>query len=106
MATAPCLRDRLVGLIDAGTADVTVDLAGLDFIDSTGLHVLISALKRLRASGGDLVLRGVTARATKVLELTGLVGIFRLTDNPELPDQDLSAASMAGSVLGPTAPAR
>ena len=47
-ATSPRLRDEFIGLINRGIRSVTVDLARLDFIDSTGLGVLVSAMKRLR----------------------------------------------------------
>ncbi len=57
LATASQLRTALGGLVGRGVRTVTVDLAGLDFIDSTGLGVLFGALERLREHGGDLALR-------------------------------------------------
>ena len=47
--TAPRLRERLLELIDGGARHVVVDLGRVDFLDSTGLGVLVGALKRLRA---------------------------------------------------------
>lgn len=67
--------------IDAGLAAtanrVVVDLAGVTFIDSTGIGVLMSAVKRARAFGGDVRLAGVKPFVTKVLEITGLHRVFR-----------------------------
>ncbi|MGI8983333.1 MAG: STAS domain-containing protein [Acidimicrobiales bacterium] len=79
MATAPQLRDELARLAANGATRVTVDLGGLGFIDSTGLTVLISGLKRLRAQGGELALRGPTPGTRKVLEITGLAEVFPIS---------------------------
>src|SRR2546423_4848701 len=50
--TAPQLREALVGAIEQGSRDVVVDLQGVDFLDSTGLGVLVAGLKRVRQYGG------------------------------------------------------
>ena len=50
--TAPRLRERLVELVEGGARKVIVDLSRVEFLDSTGLGVLVGALKRLRAAGG------------------------------------------------------
>ena len=72
LETAPRLREELVGLVNRGVTELVLDLADLDFIDSSGLSVLIMALKRLRERGGELRLRSVPARARRVLEASGL----------------------------------
>jgi anti-anti-sigma factor len=72
LQTAPRLREELVALVNRGVTDLVLDLAALDFIDSSGLSVLIMALKRLRERGGELRLRSVPARARRVLEASGL----------------------------------
>jgi anti-sigma B factor antagonist len=80
IATAPLLREQLQAVIDAGAKSVSVDLAGVDFIDSAGLGVLIGALKRLRERGGQLELRGLQAAPRKVIEITGLHEVFTVVD--------------------------
>ena len=79
MSTAPRLRDELVRLTSDGARLVTLDLSDLAFIDSTGLSVLITALKRLRQQGGDLTLRSPTPGTRKVLEITGLTQVFSIS---------------------------
>jgi anti-sigma B factor antagonist len=79
MSTAPQLRDELLGLAANGPAQVTVDLSELAFVDSTGLSVLITGLKRLRQQGGDMALRGPTPATRRVLEITGLTEVFSIS---------------------------
>ena len=79
MSTAPRLGDELARLASDGATMVTVDLSDLAFIDSTGLSVLITGLKRLRQQGGDMVLRSPTPGTRKVLEITGLTEVFSIS---------------------------
>lgn len=81
LSTAPGLHELLVSLAVEGVLDVTVDLADLHFIDSSGLQVLMAGLKRLRAQGGDLGLRSPTPSTLKLLKITGLTSVFRLEAN-------------------------
>jgi|SRR5579871_1275757 len=69
IASAPGLRDQLQRL---NARNVVVDLSGVTFIDSTGLGVLVAALKRAREAGGQLTLRAPTRSTRKVLDITGL----------------------------------
>lgn len=56
--------------------DLTIDLADLQFIDSSGLGVLVGALKRFEAAGHRLALRSPTPSLMRVLEMTGLAEAF------------------------------
>lgn len=79
MSTAPELREQLLRLAEFGAAQITVDLSELAFIDSTGLSVLITGLKRVRQQGGDMALRSPTPSTRKVLEITGLHEVFSIS---------------------------
>ncbi len=70
--TAPGLECRLNELIDDGAREIVVDLADLEFMDTTGLCVLVRAVKRLRAHDGRIVLRSPSRSVLKTLEITGL----------------------------------
>lgn len=76
MSTAPQFRDELMRLAEGGSPQITVDLSELVFIDSTGLSVLITGLKRVRQQGGDMALRSPSPSTRKVLEITGLHEVF------------------------------
>ena len=80
VATVPRLREQLHALVASGTPRIVVDLDAVDFLDSTGLGVLVGALKRVRANGGELALVCTAARIRKVFEVTGLTKVFALFD--------------------------
>lgn len=69
--TAPTVRDAVEAAIVPG-ARVIVDLSGVSFLDSTGLGVLVTALKHVREADGTLDLVVTSPRVLKVFELTGL----------------------------------
>jgi anti-sigma B factor antagonist len=72
VATAPALREKLIALVGDGSTHVVLDLEGVDFLDSTGLGTIISALKRVRTHGGDMRLVCTQARIRRLFEITGL----------------------------------
>ncbi len=76
--TAPRLREKLVELVSQGKHQIVVDLEGVDFLDSTGLGVLVGGLKRLRSHDGDLTLVCTHQRILKVFEITGLTKVFAI----------------------------
>ena len=83
VATAPRFRQVLVEAQYGGGVDVVVDLAGLEFIDSMGLGVLVGALKRARSHDAQLVLAGASERIRHVLDLSGVAQVVRLADRVE-----------------------
>jgi anti-sigma B factor antagonist len=72
VATAPTLRERLIALVGEGSHKLILDLEGVDFLDSTGLGTIISALKRVRTHGGDMRLVGTQPRIKRLFDITGL----------------------------------
>ncbi|MCY3910482.1 MAG: STAS domain-containing protein [bacterium] len=81
MATAPRFRQRLLGVITGGAQNVVIDLSGVDFIDSTGLGVLMGAAKRVRSAGGDIRLVMVGSRLAELIELTRLDRVLDVFDS-------------------------
>jgi anti-sigma B factor antagonist len=72
VATSPELRERLVELVNDGRTRLVLVLDSIDFLDSTGLGTIVSALKRARTHGGDLRLVCTETRITRLFEITGL----------------------------------
>lgn len=76
--TAPRLKEEIHGCIDAGCTRLVVDLSGVAYMDSSGLGVLIGALKRVREEGGDLILSAPNPRIARIMDVTGLARIFNV----------------------------
>lgn len=76
--TAPVLEEALGDLVDEGKTDVVVDLTGVSFMDSTGLGLLIKALKWTREKDGTLAVVANTEKILKVFRITGLNGVIPL----------------------------
>src|ERR671921_670016 len=81
--TAPRLRERLIELVDSGARAVVVDLGRVDFLDSTGLGVLVGALKRLRAAGGTFSLVCAKEPLLKIFRITALDQVFPIHPSVE-----------------------
>ncbi len=83
IATSPRLREVVIGLVTDGHRRIIIDLDAVDFLDSTGLGVLVGALKRIRTHGGELRLVCTISRVIGVFELTGLDEVFVIADSLE-----------------------
>ena len=79
--TAPKLRERLIELVSEGSYNVIVNLEGVDFLDSTGLGVLVGALKRVKAHDGTLALVCTQDKILKIFKITGLRKVFPIHDS-------------------------
>jgi anti-sigma B factor antagonist len=91
--TAPRLQGELAGVLgSAATARIVVDLSGVEFCDSTGMNVLLSAMKRARERGGSLELAGPRPAVRKILQVTGLDSVFTVLDDAYAPVADSAAA--------------
>jgi anti-sigma B factor antagonist len=76
--TSPVLQEKLVEVLRDGSSNIVLDLSKVTFLDSTGLGVLITALKRCRNAEGDLELVTAQPNVLKVLEITGLNDVFQV----------------------------
>jgi len=82
VATSPMLRSELTSVLAAHPEALTLDLREVTFVDSSGLGVLVGALKRLRESGGgQFAVVGAQDPVRKVFDITGLTALFELRDS-------------------------
>ena len=83
MVSAPRLREEILSAVAAGNSRVSVDLAEVNFIDSSGLGALINGLKSTRQAGGDLRIAAPTEQVRLVLELTNIDKVLTAHDSAE-----------------------
>jgi anti-sigma B factor antagonist len=77
LGSVPRLRQELQGLAsDASTRSVVLDLAGVDFMDSIGLGLVVAVAKRVLAHGGRFRLARVDDRVWSVFKVVGLETVF------------------------------
>ncbi len=76
IATCGQLRTMLITAVDAGPGSVIVDMTGVNWLDSTGLGVLVGAFKRAQRRGGTVQVAGVPERIAMHFRSTGLARLF------------------------------
>ena len=110
--TAPKLREQLIDLVSSGQYHLVVDMEGVEFLDSTGLGVLVGGLKRVRAHEGSLRLVCTQERILKIFRITGLTKVFPIhasveeavaagAGSGEIPSRRAGEAASRGASVAP-----
>jgi anti-sigma B factor antagonist len=95
MATSPQLREGLQRLVDAGDHHVVVDLAGVEFMDSSGLGALVVMFKALRDVGGRLSLAAAQPAVHSVLTVTSVDRVIHVYDSVQAAEADVPSEDHA-----------
>lgn len=74
--TSPDFKSVLLEVINEKNADVILDGEELVYMDSTGLGVLISGLKKLKEKGKNIILINIRPNINKLFDITGLNKVF------------------------------
>ncbi|UCG62794.1 MAG: STAS domain-containing protein [Candidatus Zixiibacteriota bacterium] len=77
---ASLLHDKLYEFIEQDKKKVVIDLSQVDWMNSTGLGILISGYTTLRNTNGELKLANVTEKIQSLLTITKLVTVFEAYD--------------------------
>ena len=91
--TAPKLRDKISELVGEGHHQLLIDMAAVDFLDSTGLGVLVGRLKAVRMLEGVMRVVITNPRVLRNFQITGLEKIFTIDSTAA----DAVAAVKAGA---------
>jgi anti-sigma B factor antagonist len=78
------LKDRLTETLDDKEDDIVIDASELSYIDSTGLGVLISLLKRLNNNEKMLLIKEPQDNILKIFKITGLYKVIKIEKEGEL----------------------
>jgi anti-sigma B factor antagonist len=81
--TAPRLRQAIIDLVDGGATRIVVDMEKVDFLDSTGLGVLVGGLKRVKMKDGSLAIVTTQDKILKIFDITGLNKVFAIHPSVE-----------------------
>ncbi len=91
LASAPLLEAELREAEHSGVTHVELDLSGLDFIDSTGLNLIIRAHQAAQSNGHTFSLRGQNPQAQRLFELTGTLDHFTFVGQTPQPHSNTEA---------------
>lgn len=72
---------EILGHLDAGPSHVVLDFGKLDYISSAGLRVVLIAAKRVKQSGGTMVLCALQPHIREVFEISGFLSILTVADD-------------------------
>ena len=89
---APEFKAKLVDLVQSVHERIVMDMAALEFIDSSGMGALIAGLKAL-GGRGEIVLCGITPRLLSLFQLTDVDKLFHIFDSAEEAVSRLATSS-------------
>lgn len=70
-------------LLNAGTHQFIIDLSKLEYMNSTGLNILINLMNKTRDQGGEAIIVGATPRVESLFVVTKLNSVFKMRKTKE-----------------------
>ncbi len=96
LSTAPRFWERLNGVIESGKTLLVLDLSAVEFIDSTGLSVLLNGLRLVNQRGGRLALVCTNPTVLRLFQITSLDTTFDIFDTREAAIAHVTGGQDAG----------
>ncbi len=78
----PRFAAEMIGHIREGHHHVVLDLAGVDYLDSCGVGIIIKLLQQIRAVSGTLRFQGIHGTPRRVLEMSNVIKLLEEIDTP------------------------
>lgn len=95
VSTASQFFERLTNAIEGGKTTIVLDLGGVEFIDSTGLSVLLNGLRLVNQKQGRMALACANPTVLRLFQITSLTQTFDI-----FPDRAAALAHVAGGSCG------
>lgn len=74
-------KSTVKNLVDIKSVNIVIDLKKVDFIDSSGLGILVASLRSVNKKGGDIKIASIQEQVRSIFELTRLHRIFEIFDD-------------------------
>jgi anti-sigma B factor antagonist len=91
------LRDLIRDLLRNGHRKIVLNLAQVDYMDSSGLGTLVSAVSTARRESGDIKLANLTDRVDDLMEVTRLYTVFEIADDEAGAIKSFERTAAAGA---------
>ncbi len=83
------LKDEIMKLIESGYLKIVMDLRNVEYMDSSGLGVIVSTLKKIKTVNGKLIISSPRSSIKQIFELTSLDKVFNVYETLEEALKDL-----------------
>lgn len=77
------INEQINNLIDSGKMKIVIDLQNVEWMNSSGLGILIGAITTLKNNGGRMILANVSERIENLLKITKLISVFDIEGDVE-----------------------
>ncbi|MEK7485064.1 MAG: STAS domain-containing protein, partial [Planctomycetota bacterium] len=74
-------EEEMLGFLDKGTPNLILEFAGVSYINSTGMGLLVKCADKFQEAGGDIKLVGVSPKISALFDMLGLLSLFKIFDN-------------------------
>lgn len=91
------LRDLIRDLLQNSHRKIVLNLADVDYLDSSGLGTLVAAVSTARREGGDIKLANLTDRVDDLMEVTRLYTVFDVADDEASAIKSFERTAAAGA---------
>jgi anti-sigma B factor antagonist len=90
-------RDLIGNLLSEGHVKILLNMAGVDYMDSSGLGMLVSSVASVRKSGGEMKLVNLSDKVDDLMEITRLYTVFDIEDNEQKALASFGRSAAAGA---------
>lgn len=91
------VRDLIASLLSEGHVKILLNLADVDYIDSSGLGTLVSSTASVRKAGGEIKLVNLSHKVDDLMEVTRLYTVFDIADNEKQALASFGRSAAAGA---------